>query len=391
MVRSKLRANPPVKAIISWLSIALLFGPSLFSQNIVVLKAGPGRELPRELFLAGDFNQWNPRDSNYLFKDGLLSINLSVDSIEAKLCGGDWSLVEGDASGNHRPNRNIVLKDRDSIFLYWYAWERQVDNPPRGVQLLRDSAALIFNGNQRKVWIYLPLGYEEQSQSYPVIYFHDGQNLFDGLQGSAVKWRLAKTLDSLKLPLIAVGIAHGKEERINELSPFPNPEYGGGGGSEYMRFIDKQLIPYIDSNFRTIPGPRHRYIGGSSLGGLISAWALLNYHHRFGGAIVFSPAYWFNASICDAILSAHSTLPSRYLYQMAGDQEGKSPDTMIKNMQDCAIKIKAHYGHWTISTKVLAGGEHNEELWQSELAEALNWLFQQEPLKLYLNEVGRTE
>ena len=387
MVHCSSKTIPPLSPRIKIAILLLFLGLSARSQNLILLKSFEGRQIPERVFLAGDFNNWNPADSNYLFKDGALKISLSADSIAAKLTGGNWSLAEGNADGSPRPNRNILLKDRDTIVLHWYAWEDHQDHPPRGVHLIKDSTAMTFQGASRKVWVYLPEGYEQTDLRYPVFYFHDGQNLFQGLQGSGTKWDLAKTLDSMQLPIIAVAIEHGGAKRIDELSLYPHEDYGGGEGYSYLGFIHNQVIPFIDSNYRSKADPQFRYIAGSSLGGLISLAALRDYPHSYGGALIFSPAYWFNPQILSDYPIAPSNMPVRLVYQMCGDKEGGNPQTVIDNMEKCDSILRQRHPLWSLNYKVVAGGEHNEELWQAELPEALIWFFRHSPLQEYLKDV----
>lgn len=382
-------------AIVRFLNLGLIMATVLLfaclparSQHLLILKSHPGRALPSPVFLAGDFNQWEPSDSNYRFENGRLQIDLKVDSIAAKLTGGNWTLAEANADGSPRPNRNIRLKNRDTIYLHWYAWEDHQDRPPRGVQLITDSMACNMSGALRKIWVYLPRGYSQNTFSYPVFYFHDGQNLFEGIRGSPEKWEMAKTLDALNLPLIVVGIEHGEERRIEELSLYAHKDYGGGSGRAYLQHIDQALIPFIDSNFRTKPEAPFRYIGGSSLGGLISLAACHHYPQRFGGALIFSPAYWFNPQILEDLSETEARGPT-LLYQMCGDSEGSEPQKVIDDMLKCEALLKEQDSNWRLAHKVVAGGQHNEELWREELPEALQWFFRQSPLNEYLEDVRR--
>lgn len=361
----------------------VLLGLSAGGQTTIILKAGVGKTLVEPIFLAGDFNNWNPADSNYLFKEGRLVFPLPVDSIQAKLTGGSWALAEADADGSPRPNRIIRLAQKDSLELTWYAWEKHEDRPPRGVSLLKDTSLLYFDNAYRKIWVYLPADYHQSDKSYPVLYLQDGQNLFQGIEGSPRKWRLAKTLDSLELPLIVVGIAHGGHTRIDELSFDPHPKYGGGKGEAYLNFLQGQLIRYIDSNYRSLPKAKYRFIGGSSLGGLISMWALVEYPQFYQGGLLFSPAYWFNPRLFEEARNLENSSP-KLVYQMVGDQEGNEPQEMVNDAEKMRDLISENVPQWTLHHKVVAGGEHNEDLWAQELPEALIWLFNQSPLKEYL-------
>lgn len=367
---------------LSFIFLGLLLSLSADGQTTLILRPGAGGSLPEPIFLAGDFNGWNPADSNYLFRNGRLVFPIQADSIQAKLTGGSWALAEANADGSPRPNRVMILHEKDSLEITWYAWENQQEHPPRGLSLLPDTSILYFQNAYRKIWVYLPPDYSLKQSHYPVLYLQDGQNLFQGIAGSPRKWFVAKTLDSLKLPLIVVGIAHGGQARIDEFSLDPHPKYGGGEGEAYLKFLQNQVIPYIDANFRTIPKAPYRYIGGSSLGGLISMWALLEYPQYYQGGLIFSPAYWFNPRIFEQVQKLENP-EAKVMYQMVGDREGSEPQAMIADSEKLREMIIENAPLWTIHHKVVAGGQHNEDLWAQALPEALIWLFSQSPLKEY--------
>ena len=116
---------------------------------------------------------------------------------------------------------------------------------------------------EKTVWIYLPKNYKISSNKYPVIYMHDAQNLFDDKTSYAGEWEVDEFMDSLSNQLsIIVGIEHGNEKRIKELTPFPNEKYGGGNGLKYLEFIKSTLKPYIDKNYRTKHEPKYTTLFG---------------------------------------------------------------------------------------------------------------------------------
>ena len=150
----------------------------------------------------------------------------------------------------------------------------------------------------RRIWIYLPRSYStDVNRTYPVLYAHDGQNLFDRATSFSGEWQMDESLDRLSKNLIVVGIDNGGAERINELTPYPNPEYGGGQADEYLAFIVDKLRPFINLHFRTKIDRDNTAILGSSLGGLCSYYAALKYEDIFGLIGVFSPSFWFTDDI----------------------------------------------------------------------------------------------
>lgn len=226
----------------------------------------------------------------------------------------------------------------------------------------------------KQIWLYLPEEYKDSEKSYPVIYMHDAQNLFDAATSYAGEWKVDETLDSIKKPAaIIVGVEHGGEKRIDELTPFPNKKYGGGKGAAYVDFIRATLKPYIDTNYRTLQGPENTIIFGSSLGGLISFYAAEKYPETFGAAGVFSPSFWFSDENYEFVKKLPLD-PSQKFYFMAGTKESETEVAEVNQM----ISLLKEKGLKDESFKVvfIKDGEHNEKLWSQAFPEAYLWLMQ---------------
>jgi len=167
----------------------------------------------------------------------------------------------------------------------------------------------------KKIWLYLPIDYSKSNdKKYSVIYMHDAQNLFDKSTAYAGEWRIDELMDSIKAKVIIVGIEHGNDKRMDELTPFSNLKYGGGKGDLYLDFIVSTLKPYVDSTYRTKKDPTNTIIFGSSLGGLISFYALLKYPNVFGKAGVFSPSYWFNRKEIFDLMEKQRNLKVKFIF-----------------------------------------------------------------------------
>src|ERR1043166_3293200 len=129
----------------------------------------------------------------------------------------------------------------------------------------------------RDLLVALPPSYTAEGRRYPVLYMQDGQNLFDPATSHAGDWGLPARLDRLAgrgVEAVVVGVPHGGRGRRYEYSPFRDPVQGGGGGDRYLAFLAGTVKPLVDASFRTLPGRGHTIIAGSSLGGLISLYAL---------------------------------------------------------------------------------------------------------------------
>lgn len=225
-------------------------------------------------------------------------------------------------------------------------------------------------GGDRTIRIYLPEGYEKSKIKYPVIYMHDAQNLFDAKTSYAGEWNVDETLDSLHAKVIVVGIDHGNEKRLDELTPFPNQKHGGGKAVLYLEFLVKTLKPYIDKNFRTKRKANYTAIIGSSLGGLTSFYAVIKYPEVFGKAGILSPSFWYSEEIYK-LAEKQNKFRSK-MYFLAGDSES---DNMVSDLDRMASIVEKSSNHHKIRKEIIKGGKHNEKLWSQNFANVYLWLF----------------
>jgi predicted alpha/beta superfamily hydrolase len=230
---------------------------------------------------------------------------------------------------------------------------------------------------QRTIRIYLPPGYETSKARYPVLYMHDGQNLFDDATSYVGEWGVDETLNALSktkhLDLIVVGIDNGLDLRVRELNPWDNPEHGKGEGKQYVDFIVSVVKPYIDAHYRTKPDRAHTGIMGSSLGGLISHYAIFDHPNVFSKAGIFSPAYWYAPYVFD-YTATHAMRKDVRLYFYAG---GKEHETMVPNMQRIVDTLrKRGFPAKNLRVEVNSEAQHNETAWRAEFPRAVEWLFE---------------
>jgi predicted alpha/beta superfamily hydrolase len=223
----------------------------------------------------------------------------------------------------------------------------------------------------KKIWIYLPKNYESSNKKYSVLYMHDAQNLFDSKTAYAGEWNVDEKLDSINAQLIVIGIEHGNDKRMDELTPFKNEKYGGGNADAYLEFIVKTLKPQIDKNYRTKTNKNNTLIMGSSLGGLVSFYAILKYPQVFGKAGVFSPSFWFSDKIYDA--AENTKKIKSKIYFLCGDEES---DDMVAdlNKMELLLNRKRCYCLNLNEKKIVKGGQHNEKLWRDGFTKAILWL-----------------
>jgi len=237
-----------------------------------------------------------------------------------------------------------------------------------------DTAFFIPELNRkRKIWIYLPPHYRKTKISYPVLYMHDGQNLFDNATSYSGEWRIDEYLDSIfflgQREIIVVGIDNGLAKRMNEYNPYSFRQYGKGEGDEYVDFLVKNLKPFIDRHYRTLPDKKNTFIAGSSMGGLISLYAVLMYPEVFGGAGIFSPAFWTAPGINRLVLSKAKNINAKFFFY-AGGNEGSST---IKDMQKVEKEIRENSTS-SVHEIIDPAAKHNEDAWGKYFPVFYEWM-----------------
>ncbi len=227
----------------------------------------------------------------------------------------------------------------------------------------------------RQIRIYLPPNYKKSDKKYPVLYMHDAQNLFDDATAYSGEWGVDESLNELAKAsgpeLIVVGIDNGGEKRMNELSPWENKEFGKAEGKEYMEFIVNQIKPYIDTTYRTLSDRDNTAIMGSSMGGLISHYAIHKYPAVFGKAGIFSPSFWYSKKVYSFTKDNPAPKDSR-LFFVVGKKEGTMVP-MAKKMYNQIVSSK-HPSDNIIIT-IDPEGIHSEGSWKKQFTPAIQWLF----------------
>lgn len=362
----------------------LIIAVAVFAQHTIKLeiKTLPSYHSQKDfIYAAGSFNGWNPQDAQYKFqKDDkgnyVLNLQLNPGSYEYKITRGGWDKVECKAQGIGVANRIIKVEGPAAVEINVEEWQDQF--PPlkragtssKNVHIIDTAFWMPQLKRKRRVWIYLPEDYATSRKRYPVLYMHDGQNIFDDATSYSGEWGVDEFLDSTKMKkCIVVGIDNGGEKRMSEYNPYNNEQFGVGEGDGYVDFIVKKLKPVIDKKFRTKKDRQHTFIAGSSMGGLISMHAILKYPKVFGGAGIFSPSFWVSSEINKGIMKRGKKYTG-LVYFYAGKQESDSmiPD-MLKAFQGMAAVSKS-----TMTTVIRDKGLHNESTWRKEFPLFYEWL-----------------
>lgn len=364
----------------------------LFAQlTIIVHSVAPNTPYDTDIYVAGNFNGWSSGDPAYVLQTnelGILEIQLNIEAgtLAYKFTRGSWDTTEGTTEGNFRPNRTYNYSGGlDTLRVNIEGWEGQTTGGNNNgtasinVSIINESFYIPQLDRYRKIWIYLPPEYAISTQRYPVLYLHDGQNLFDRKTSFSGEWEVDESLNQLFSKgdpgIIVVGINNGDSERINEYTPWVNPEYGGGQGESYIDFIVENLKPYIDEHYRTRPDQPSTGIMGSSLGGLISLYAAMEYQDVFGKVGIFSPALWFSPLAYTHISEQGKQNDLRF-YLLAGRQESSSMSSDLVALYNNLLS--AGFQTDEIQLLLQSDGQHSEWFWAREFPAAYTWLFAEE-------------
>ncbi|MBV8552444.1 MAG: alpha/beta hydrolase [Acidobacteriaceae bacterium] len=236
----------------------------------------------------------------------------------------------------------------------------------------------------RDIAVYLPPDYDSSpGRRYPVLYLHDGQNLFDAATAFlGNEWGLDEVADDLIRtgqiePLIIAGIYNTGEKRLAEYTPVRDRRGRGGRAQAYGRMIVEELKPFIDSRYRTLPDVQYTGLGGSSLGGLVTLYLGMKYPALFGKLIVMSPAVWWANR---AILKEVRKLPRKFgqkIWLDIGTCEGSNPELVVN--QAIELKDALIEKGWELGVDLAfmqdEGAAHNEKAWGQRIRYALQFLF----------------
>jgi len=350
--------------------------------TFIVNKIPAVKETDTHLFVAGDFNNWDPGHVAFEFQkqnDGSwqLSKSLSKGAYNFKITRGSWQKVECTGDGKSIDNRSFALSHDTTIRIDVGGWQDNFKSEEKrhtattNVHVITESFDIPQLGRQRRIWIYLPADYESYHKKYPVIYMHDGQNLFDAYTSGYGEWGVDEIID--KLPVreqcIVVGVDHGGEHRMTEYNPYDS-KFGKAEGDQYVDFLVKTLKPYIDEHYRTKSDVKSTTIAGSSMGGLISFYAVLNYPKVFGNGGIFSPSFWIAPEMF-SYARQHLNAKSRF-YFVCGDSEGGDTVEPMKKM----VKLVRSKGISEQNSPeiIVKGARHNEKQWNGDFPAFYQWL-----------------
>lgn len=370
------------------------------------------------IYLASSINGWNPLDEDYILSGRsdtrwqiVIDEGLDGVTMQFKFTLGGWDREEIDTEGNSIANRSLPLIDASAL----KPGERPVIElsvpqfriPVPLAEQVRESGIyreLDVTGNIKRIevrggaggaqdmtrdlLVWLPPGYDDAHNAekrYPVLYMFDGQNLFEQLPGVPGEWNADETaqrlVESGKVePLIIVGIPHAGEHRTSEYMPIGSYRGIDGDGAACLDWVEREVMPRVNNALRTKTGREHTAIGGASLGGAMSLYAVTERPGLFGRALVESLPLLSKGQFLNHLRSADGW-PDRAFVGVGGSEVSTSGDDAARN---------AMYAEWgrevseiiaretgSSNTKFVLEDDavHNENAWSSRFDDALLFLF----------------
>ncbi|RMH54503.1 MAG: hypothetical protein D6679_13540 [Candidatus Hydrogenedentota bacterium] len=366
------------------------------------LELPPGTPASDTIYLAGNLpevGEWSPAGVP-AERTGPRTAEVHVKlppgrRLEYKFTRGDWSRVEKDASFREIANRRLLIpqlsdpKSKRVLSVVVEAWSdfdtsrRKVESTLTGtIRFHRDFPSPEL-GNTRTVAVYLPPNYNsDTTRRYPVIYAHDGQNLFDAATSFAgVEWGIDEACEGLIAsgeipPVIVVGV-YNTNHRMAEYTPVSDKRNGGGRGRLYERFLVYRLKPFIDSNYRTLPDREHTGLLGSSLGGLIALHQLFVDSKVFSRAAAVSTSFWWGGGwIFDYLESVPPPPQPTFLWLDMGTEEGDAPGESVFGLERAAeiVRKRGLIAPERLHVEVVEGASHNERFWSARIDRILKFL-----------------
>ncbi|MEK8022632.1 MAG: alpha/beta hydrolase-fold protein [Candidatus Hydrogenedentota bacterium] len=406
----------PTKLMRTLATAAFALGSFFLAQRYSSSSAHPGHQAIRldltfppgtpmdTIYVAGSLPQvgsWNAEGKRVRRTGpttGRVEIEIAPEeTLEFKITRGSWATVEKNIHHEDIPNRVLSGSSGEKIVrIHVESWadsgtgSATAPAPRRhtlsGDIRFHENFRSDILDNSRALAVYLPPGYDSAKESYPVLYMHDGQNIFDAATSFiGVEWEVDEACEELISsgaipPMIVVGISNNSE-RVAEYTPVATDTRGGGRGDDYARFVIEEVKPFIDKTYRTTKDREHTGIMGSSLGGLISLHMAWTRPDVFSKAGVVSPALWWaDSEILRRIAISAPPQPFPKFWIDMGTKEGNTHSSFnegIANVRDLAASLRSH-GFRDPEDFILVeaeGADHSERAWSARIRDILRYLY----------------
>lgn len=397
----------PAAAIVAATCVALaLAGPAAAARVTFVVASPASTPAGAALWIAGDaaaLGAWNgagialTRGEDGLWR-GAVALPAGT-AIEFKVTRGGWETVEKDAAGGEVANRAWTVADEDTVHVTVQAWRDAFEKAAPAAARVSTITGTVRRHERfpsafvapRDVIVWLPPGYDAAPERrYPVLYFLDGQNVFDGATSfiPGQEWGADEAADRMiragELPPCLLVAVANTAARMDEYTWVADPKHGGGKGAAHLRFLLEELKPFVDRTYRTRPGPESTGIVGSSLGGLAAMDALFARPDIVGMAGVVSPAVWWAGN--DIVWRARKGEGhSGRVWIDIGTAEGSAREGDPRPWLDGARALHAALvtRGWRdgadLHYEEIEGARHNEAAWNARVGRVMRFLLAAAP------------
>ena len=253
---------------------------------------------------------------------------------------------------------------------------------------LHEFSSRIFR-NKRMLRVWTPRGYglaENSGRRYPIFYLNDGQNLFESSTSfTGVEWRVGETagrmIDRKLIPaMIFVGIDNARDERIKEYLPYRsvNPPVFRPRGERYPEFLIHEVMPYMAQHYRLAKGPQNTALGGSSLGGLISLYAILVAPGVFGYALLESASLWVANRRILRDCRGVRPWPQKMFVGVGTREVGRDDKDLqtVENVLELERTLRrSGMDERRLQVEIADGATHSEGAWAARFPDALSFFF----------------
>jgi predicted alpha/beta superfamily hydrolase len=363
------------------------------------VRVPPGTPAEATLWLSGDrpeLGNWNGAGLRLVRQPeghhvGLLNLPAGT-AFEYKVTRGGWDTVEKSASGGEIANRRgVATVGPDTISIEVAAWRDAFEKPASRTPTItgdvrRHPAFPSKFVAARNVLVWLPPGYDaEPKRRYPVVLFHDGQNVFDGATSflPGLEWGADETADRLiragRIPPCILVAVDNSPQRREDYTWEVDPRYGGGRSADYARFLIEELLPFLDRTYRTRTKATDRTVIGSSLGGLVSLDLGLLHPEVFGRVGSVSPAVWWADRAIVKRVTATGHRPLRVWVDIGTAESTPTADGHREWLEGAeALRDALEAAGWRpgkdLHYEAIEGARHNEPAWAARLDRILEWL-----------------
>ena len=341
---------------------AMIYNPSITPGPITINAKVPLNTPTDNVFISGSFQNWKAENAvkMNMNENGTYSITIpECTQITYKLlCGKSFDFVE-----NIEADRNA--NSSDGVYnIEVKSWNKLP--PANTINLGRLSG--------RGIWICLPTDYKTSGKSYPVTYIQDGQDVFTETDEIVGSWGLASVMQSLfdegKNPGIIVGIEKDPTF-MYDYSPCENNLFSKTGGADkYIETIVNEIIPYINTNYRTLTGSENTAIAGSDMGGLLAFYAAIKHPETFGKSAILSPYFWFCKDFLISKIHEFNPQKVNNMLILSGDTEGNIIPSDAKTISDELIALNI-----PVTFNLIKGGVHSNQSWGAQFKNVYTYLF----------------